>query len=872
MPVTPMMQQYLDMKEQYKDCILMFRLGDFYEMFFEDAELASRELEITLTGRDCGLEERAPMCGVPFHSVDGYIAKLISKGHKVAICEQVEDPALAKGIVKREVVRIVTPGTVSDSNWLDDKKNNYLVCIYAKGPMYGISVVDISTGEFSTTRITWGNTLAKLCDELAKYSPAEILVNQSLFQSDEVCGILRSRFNVYISFLEEQYFSDTYAVDILSQKFGSVPLPDEFSELCINACGALLHYLEETQKVGLDHIRNITPYKLEEFMMLDISTRRNLELTETMREKERKGTLLWVMDRTMTSMGARTLRKWLEQPLVNTADIQERLDAVEELKEKFMLRMELRELFKRVYDIERLVGKIVLGSANCRDLIALKNSLMQLPYIKDILANCSSEMILRNNSLMDELKDITDLIENSINDDPPVSVKEGGIIKSGWNEEVDRLRHAATDGKQWIASLEAKEKEKTGIKNLKIGFNKVFGYYLEVTKSYFHLVPQEYIRKQTLANCERYVTQELKEMEETILGAESKIVELEYMIFCEIRDKVASNAGRIKQTAGCIAELDVLCSLAETADRENYCRPDVNNEGIIHIIGGRHPVVEKMLEQGAFVPNDTMLDMEENRLSIITGPNMAGKSTYMRQVALIVLMAQIGSFVPADTAVIGIADRIFTRVGASDDLAAGQSTFMVEMSEVANILENATPRSLLILDEIGRGTSTFDGLSIAWSVIEYIADTERVGSRTLFATHYHELTELEGHLNGIKNYCIAVKEKGDDIIFLRKIVRGGADGSYGIQVAKLAGIPQAVTERAKEILKELEAADISKHRTRRRKLPLDGQIELFIPDSSNEDKSGKEVLDELKSIDVSTITPLDAMNILYNLQQKARRG
>ena len=871
MPVTPMMQQYLDMKEQYKDCILLFRLGDFYEMFFDDAQLASRELEITLTGRDCGLEERAPMCGVPFHAVDGYISRLISKGYKVAICEQVEDPALAKGLVRREVVKIVTPGTVTDSSMLDDKKNNYLVCIYAKGPMYGIAAVDISTGEFSTTRITWGNTQGKLFDEVAKYSPAEILTNQAICQSDAITGQLHNRFNAYISPMEEQYFTDAYSLDILTRKFGDDPLPAETSELCLNACGALLAYLEQTQKVGLEHIQKITPYKQEEFMILDLSTRRNLELTETMREKGRKGTLLWVLDKTMTSLGARGLRRWIEQPLVSTGDIAERLDAVAELKDRFMVRMELREIFKRIYDIERLMGKVVLGSANCRDLIALKNSLMQLPYIKDILATCDSELILRDNSLMDTLEDITEIIERSIIDDPPVSVKEGGIIKSGWDEEVDKLRNATTDGKQWIASLEAQEKERTGIKNLKIGFTRVFGYYIEVTKSYFHLVPQEYIRKQTLANCERYVTQELKEMEETILGAEGKIIELEYQIFAGIREKIASEVGRIKQTASCLAEMDVLCSLAETADRENYCRPEVNNEGTIHIVGGRHPVVEKMLEQGAFVPNDTLLDLGDNRLSIITGPNMAGKSTYMRQVALIVLMAQIGSFVPADSATIGIADRIFTRVGASDDLAAGQSTFMVEMSEVANILDNATSGSLLILDEIGRGTSTFDGLSIAWSVIEYISDTEKVGSRTLFATHYHELTELEGQITGIKNYCIAVKEKGDDIIFLRKIIRGGADGSYGIQVAKLAGVPRIVTDRAKELLKELEAADISKHRAKRRKLPLDGQVELFVV-GGNDDKAGKEVLEELKSVDVSTITPLDAMNVLYNLQQKARRG
>ena len=871
MPVTPMMQQYLDMKEQYKDCILMFRLGDFYEMFFDDAILASRELEITLTGRDCGLEERAPMCGVPFHAVDGYISRLITKGYKVAICEQVEDPALAKGLVRREVVKVVTPGTITDTSMLDEKKNNYLVCIYAKGHMYGLAVVDVSTGEFTTTRITWGNTLNKLLDEIAKYSPAEIITNQALYKATETISQLRKRFNTYISPLEDQYFNDVYATETLFQKLGTVALPEETAELCINACGALLYYLEQTQKVGLEHIQRITPYKLEEYMMLDISTRRNLELTETMREKARKGTLLWVLDRTMTSMGARTLRRWVEQPLVNVGDIAERLEAVAEFKDKFMVRMELRDLFKRVYDIERLMGKVVLGSANCRDLIALKNSLGQVPYIKEIIAGCESTLSVRNNSLMEDLEDICNLIESSIIEEPPVSVKEGGIIKTGYHEEVDKLRHATTDGKQWIASLEAAEKEKTGIRNLKIGFTKVFGYYLEVTKSYFHLVPQEYIRKQTLANCERFVTQELKEMEETILGAEGKIIELEYRLFTEIRESIATQVGRIKSTAACLAELDVLCSLAEVADRENYCRPEVNSDGVIKIEAGRHPVVEKMLEQGAFVPNDTLLDMEDDRLSIITGPNMAGKSTYMRQVALIVLMGQIGSFVPASSAVIGTVDRIFTRVGASDDLAAGQSTFMVEMSEVAGILENATKRSLLVLDEIGRGTSTFDGLSIAWSVIEYISDSEKVGSRTLFATHYHELTELEGKVTGIKNYCIAVKEKGEDIIFLRKIIRGGADGSYGIQVARLAGVPQPVIDRAKELLKELEDADISKHRSRRRKVPLDGQVELFFV-NNNDEKTGKEVLEELKTVDVSTITPLDAMNVLYRLQQKARKG
>lgn len=871
MPVTPMMQQYLDIKEQYKDCILMFRLGDFYEMFFDDAVVASRELEIALTGRDCGLEERAPMCGVPYHSVDGYIARLIQKGYKVAICEQMEDPSLAKGLVKREVVRVVTPGTVTDMAMLDDKKNNYLVAIYAKKHMYGFAAVDVSTGWFATTRITWGNTMGKLLDEIAKYSPAEIIANHGFFDTNDAARQIMNRFGTFITQLEDGVFEDGYCTELVRRHFGPEALPEDEEELCVNASGALLHYLEQTQKSSLDHIQQITPYKIEGYMILDMTARRNLELTETMRDRSRKGSLLWVLDRTMTSMGARTLRSWIEQPLINPDDINERLDAVGELRDKFMVRMELRELFRRVYDMERLVSRIVLGNANCRDLIALKNSIGQVPYIRKMLGNSSSALISKNSALMDELSDVYDLIERAITDDPPVSVKEGGIIKPGFDEEVDRLRDAAANGKEWILSLETREREKTGIKNLRIGYTKVYGYYIEVTKSYLHLVPKEYTRKQTLANCERYVTEELREMEETVLGAESRVVELEYRLFVEIRRKVASQASRIKQTARCIAELDAICSLAEVADRENYCRPVLTDDGVIRIENGRHPVVEKTLETGSFVPNDTMLDMDENRLAVITGPNMAGKSTYMRQVALIVLMAQIGSFVPADSAVIGIVDRIFTRVGASDDLAAGQSTFMVEMSEVASILENATPRSLLVLDEIGRGTSTFDGLSIAWSVIEYISDREKVGSRTLFATHYHELTELEGKLPGVKNYCIAVREEGDDIIFLRKIIRGGADGSYGIQVAKLAGLPQLVTERARELLKELEAADISKKRARNRRKAPEGQVEFFIPEDP-ESKITEEVMEELRSVDISTLTPLDALNVLYRLQLKARKG
>ncbi len=870
--VTPMMQQYLDMKEQYKDCILFFRLGDFYEMFFKDAEVASRELEITLTGKDCGLEERAPMCGVPFHAADTYISRLINKGFKVAICEQVEDPALAKGLVKREVIRIVTPGTVVDSSMLDEKKNNYLLSIYRNKLYFGIAAVDVSTGEFSKTKITFGNTLNKLIDEIAKFSPSEMIVNNELYKDEALTSMLRKRFGAYISSFEDEYFEDKYGCKKIKDKFTDTEINETSYDYSNNAAGALLEYLEQTQKVNLEHIQTLNSYSMEEYMIIDASTRRNLELCETMREKLRKGTLLWVLDRTMTSMGGRTLRKWVEQPLINLEDINDRLNSVAEFKDKFMLRMELRELLKRVYDIERLMGKIILGNANCRDLIALKNSIGQIPYIKNILGDCSADFNIIKNSQLDPLDDIFELIDASISEDSPVSVKEGGLIKSGYNEEVDRYREATTKGKGWIAELESAERDKTGIKNLKIGFNRVFGYYIEVTKSNYAQVPEGYIRKQTLANCERYITQELKEIEDSVLGAEEKVIELEYKIFLEIKDQIAASVKRIKSSASALSELDAVISLAEVADRENYCMPEISDGMEIEITEGRHPVVEKMIESGSFVPNDTIIDDDENRLAIITGPNMAGKSTFMRQVALIVLMAQIGSFVPATSAKIGIVDRIFTRVGASDDLSSGQSTFMVEMSEVANILKNATGRSLLILDEIGRGTSTFDGLSIAWSVIEYISDAEKLGARTLFATHYHELTELEGRLTGIKNYYIAVKEKGDDITFLRKILRGGADDSYGVQVAKLAGVPQPVIDRAKEILAELDYADIGKKnlKSRKIKLPVTGQMDLFSLSSTT--KNDSEVIEELKNIDVSTLTPLDALNTLYRLQTKARKG
>ncbi|RCX10358.1 DNA mismatch repair protein MutS [Anaerobacterium chartisolvens] len=876
--LTPMMQQYFDIKNQYKDCILFFRLGDFYEMFFKDAEVASKELEITLTGRDCGMDERAPMCGVPFHSAESYIAKLINKGFKVAICEQVEDPAAAKGIVKRDVIRVVTPGTVIDASMLDDKKNNYLMSIYKRGPFFGIAAVDISTGEFRAAGIDRGNTSGKLIDEIARFCPSEIIAN-SEFLGDAACvASIVSRFNSYITPFEDIYFEGEAAYKKITGKFEDLCASVRQPDISLNASGALLEYLEQTQKVNLGHIQSISMYSVEEYMSIDASTRRNLELTETMRDKSRKGSLLWVLDRTMTSMGGRNIRKWIEQPLINIRDINDRLDAVEEMKDKFMLRMEIRELLKRVYDIERLMGKIILGNVNCRDMISLKNSIGQIPHIKGVIKGCKAELNLRGYERLDTLEDIFDLIERAIIEEPPVSLKDGGLIKQGYNEEVDRLRRATTEGRDWIAALETSERDRTGIKNLKVGFNKVFGFYIEVTKSYFSLVPESYIRKQTLANCERYITPELKEIEESILGAEEKVIVLEYQLFADIKNIIALHVGRIKDTARAIAEIDVICSLAEVADREGYFRPEMTAEGVIDIKDGRHPVVEKMMaqspafQQSSFVPNDTLLDTCDNRLAVITGPNMAGKSTYMRQVAIIVLMAQMGSFVPASGAQIGIADRIFTRVGASDDLAAGQSTFMVEMSEVANILKNASPKSLLILDEIGRGTSTFDGLSIAWSVIEFISDRERLGCRTLFATHYHELTELEGKITGIKNYCISVRENGEDIIFLRKIIRGGADGSYGIQVARLAGVPQRIIDRAKEILGELEDADISKRSAKQRKAKkaIEGQMDLF--SFNTRSKCCDEVISELKALSVHELTPVEALNVLYGLHQKIKNS
>ena len=876
--LTPMMQQYMKTKEEYKDCILFYRLGDFYEMFFDDALTASKELEITLTGKSCGLDERAPMCGVPYHAVDSYLNRLVSKGYKVAICEQVEDPKLTKGIVKREVIRVVTPGTNLDTQGLDETKNNYIMCIVYIADRYGLSVADVTTGEYLVTEL---DSAGKLMDELYKFMPSEIICNEPFYMSGLNLDDLKNRLHMAIYALDSWYFDDALCRQTLEEHFkvkslDGLGLADY--DCGVIASGALLKYLEETQKNSLSHLSRLTGYSAGNYMMLDSSTRRNLELVETLREKQKRGSLLWVLDKTRTAMGARTLRKYVEQPLIDKGSIIRRLDAVEELKDHAISREEIREYLNPVYDLERLVGRITYQSANPRDMIAFQTSLSMLPSIKYILEEMTSDLLKEIYEDLDPLEDLCALVETAIIEDPPIAMKEGGIIKEGYNEEVDRLRKAKSAGKSWLAELEAKEREKTGIKNLRIRYNKVFGYYLEVTNSFKNLVPDYYTRKQTLANAERYIIPELKELEDTILGAEDKLCALEYELYCEVREKIAGELERIQKTARAVAKLDVLASLALVAERNNYVRPKINEKGVIDIRDGRHPVVEKMIPNEMFIANDTYLDDKKQRISIITGPNMAGKSTYMRQTALIVLMAQLGSFVPASSANIGLVDRIFTRVGASDDLASGQSTFMVEMNEVANILRNATSRSLLILDEIGRGTSTFDGLSIAWAVVEYISNSRLLGAKTLFATHYHELTELEGKIDNVNNYCIAVKEKGDEIVFLRKIVKGGADKSYGIQVAKLAGVPDTVIARAKEIVEELISADITarvkdiavqgtetKKKSHKKLDEVDlAQFSLF--DTVKDD----DVLTELKEMDISHMTPMDALNTLYQLQNKLK--
>ena len=877
--LSPMMVEYKKTKEQYPDCILFYRLGDFYEMFFEDAVTVSRELSLTLTGKECGLEERAPMCGVPYHAVESYLTKLVQKGYKVAIAEQMEDPKLAKGLVRREVIRVVTPGTLTSSQALDETKNNFLMGIVYLGDCFGIASCDITTGDFFVTEV---QSERELLDELAHFTPSEIVCNQAFFMSGIDMDELKNRCQAYVSALDPRFFSDDGCRRILKEHYRVASLDGLGLGDCptgVIAAGAVMQYMYETQKSDLSHITSITPYSTGQYMVLDVSTRRNLELLETLREKQKRGTLLWVLDKTRTAMGARLLRSFIEQPLIRKEAILDRQNGVEELNLNYISREEIREYLNSIYDLERLIGRISYKTANARDLLSFKSSLDMLPYIRDLLREFTSPVLAQICEDLDPLEDLRDLIASAIVDEPPLSVREGNMIREGFNGEADQLRNAKTEGKTWLAELEARERDKTGIKNLKIKFNKVFGYYFEVTNSFKDLVPEYFVRKQTLVNAERFTTPELKELEDVILGAEDKLISLEYDLFCQVRDQVASQVVRIQKTAKAIASIDVFTSLSLVATRNNYVKPKINEKGVIQIKNGRHPVVELMLRDDLFVANDTCLDNGKNRISIITGPNMAGKSTYMRQTALIVLMAQIGSFVPADEANIGICDRIFTRVGASDDLASGQSTFMVEMTEVANILRNATKNSLLILDEIGRGTSTFDGLAIAWAVVEYICNTKVLGAKTLFATHYHELTELEGTLSGVNNYCIAVKEQGDDIVFLRKIVKGGADKSYGIQVAKLAGVPDPVIRRAKELVEELASADITARAKEiaemntapggHKPVPKPDDVELAqltLFDTVRED----DIIKEIGEMELGTMTPIDALNTLYRLQTRLK--
>ena len=866
---SPMMQHYLATKEKYKDCILFYRLGDFYEMFFDDAVNVSQELELTLTGKDCGQEQRAPMCGIPYHAAESYIAKLVQNGHKVAICEQLEDPKLAKGIVKIDVIRVVTPGTVTESNLLEEKKNNFIMSIFKKGIFFGIAICDISTGDFYASEIKEENNFERLLDEISRYSPSEIIANEMLTGCEEEISKIKERFDVYISEETEEKFSEEteniYEQYALSDDKGNIVKDLEKRLFAVSAINGLIKYIEDTQKTKLEHINRITIYTITKYMSLDINARRNLELTEKMRDKSKKGTLLWVLDKTSTSMGGRLLRRWISDPLIDENEINERLEAVEELKENIILRGELLDKLKGVYDMERLAGKIAYGNVNARELNSLKASSSKLPEIKSMIKNSKSKMLRNLYEELDSLEDIYELIDKAIVDDPPILVTEGGVIKMGYNTEIDELKTAMTQGKTWLVQLEAREKEETGIKGLKVGYNKVFGYYLEVTKSNLALVPDRYIRKQTLTGGERYITEELKELESKVLGAEEKVVGLEYQAFVQIREQIKSQIQRVQKSALAISKLDVLCSFAQVAEDLNYCKPEVDRSGIIDIKEGRHPVIEKMLPAGSFVANDTYMDKESNRLSIITGPNMAGKSTYMRQVALITLMAQIGSFVPATSAHIGVVDKIFTRVGASDDLSMGQSTFMVEMMEVANILKEATSNSLVVLDEIGRGTSTYDGLSIAWAVAEYIEDKEKCGAKTLFATHYHELTGLENTLEGVKNYSIAVKEKGEDIIFLRKIVEGGTDESYGVHVARLAGVPKMVTQRANEILKQIERKNVLTNKTveKENKKQVSGQLDMF-------NFKLAEIAHELDKVSINELTPIDALNTLVKIKEEMK--
>lgn len=898
MALTPMMNQYFEVKNQFKDCIVFFRLGDFYEMFFKDAEIVSKELELVLTGRDCGLKERAPMCGVPYHAANMYIGKLIQKGYKIAICEQLEDPKLVKGLVKRGISKIITPGTYTDSSFLNEYENNYVMSLFLdnKRQVLSMCFTDISTGEFNCTfhKIN----LNIILDEISKFLPKEIIIQEDL--NEEIFEAINEKFNVSFTRYKNEYFCNNSLESLKSQfndfDFNNV---DESMIFCANG---LLNYIKETQKINLSNINEISIYNIVDYLSIDLNTRRNLELTETLKNKSKKGSLLWVLDKTNTAMGARELRRWVEQPLINKEEIDKRLNSVFELTQNLSLVEDLKSALKDIYDIERLSGKISTKSINAKEIISLKNSLGNIPKVKDVLSNFESDDLAFMYKNLDELKDVYNIIDKSIKDEPSLSIKDGDIIKDGFNKEVDELRNAKNNGKEWIAKIEENEKSITGIKSLKIGFNKVFGYYIEIRKTNLDLVPKDrYIRKQTLANAERYITEELKNIEEKILGAETKLLEIEYNLFVEVREKIENEIARLKKSAKIVAQIDCLCSFCEIAIENNYCKPKINEDGIIDIKGGRHPVVEKVLKDGSFVENDILLDNNENEMLLITGPNMAGKSTYMRQIALIDIMAQMGSFVPARKANISICDKLFTRIGASDDLASGKSTFMVEMSEVSNILKNATNNSLVLLDEVGRGTSTYDGLSIAWAVIEYICNNKNLRCKTLFATHYHELTKLEGKIKGLKNYSVSVKEYGSDIIFLRKIIRGGADESYGIQVAKLAGLPEELLKRASDILKDLENNNSNNENLDNSISKLENR-ENFNLDKTNSKLENKEnfnldeikdkknikvkedsnlqlsfvdiekqnIIDDIKSIDILNLTPMEGFNELYKLIEKVK--
>lgn len=906
MALTPMMRQYFEIKENYKDCILFFRLGDFYEMFFEDAETAARELELVLTGRDCGLEKRAPMCGIPFHASNSYIGRLVAKGYKVAICEQVEDPKVAKGIVKRDVIKVITPGTYTDSSFVEETKNNYIMTIYSdlERNRCSLAITDISTGDFLATE----GELEKgvILDEISKFNPKEIILLDSLDQ--ELIKDITLTTPALISRKPIEYFEENFE-EVLNNQFGEKS--NSLSLMVKKSSNALVKYILDTQKISLTNINDIEVYSLVDFMTIDLSSRRNLELTENLREKSKKGSLLWVLDKTETSMGSRMLRRWIEEPLVNKEKITLRLNAVEELFNDLSLNDSLKEALHDIYDIERILGKISNKNANAKDLIALKTSIGKIPNVKGIIENCTSSLLKNYHHNLDDLRDIYELLEKSIKEDPSLTLKDGDLIKDGFNSEIDELRLAKTNGKDWISSLENREREFTGIKSLKVGFNKVFGYYIEISKANYSSIPEgRYIRKQTLANAERFITPELKEIEEKLLGASEKLCSLEYDIFLDIRNEVENHIDRLKTTAKIIAELDCISNLAFVALENDFIKPEINEDGETKIENGRHPVVEKVIPKGEFIPNDTIINKDDNQLLIITGPNMAGKSTYMRQVAIITLMCQIGSFVPASKANISVVDKIFTRIGASDDLAGGKSTFMVEMWEVSNILKNATENSLVLLDEVGRGTSTYDGLSIAWSVIEYICKNKNLRCKTLFATHYHELTKLEGEIHGVRNYSVAVKEVDNNIIFLRKIIEGGADQSYGIEVAKLAGIPDKVINRAKEILETLEMesskdnldlalkevntskeemkeASITSSYEVKETLVEEDKIEIKeeVISKASEAKTHKEddqiqldfsaigkdnLIKELSEVDILSLNPMEAMNRLYALVKEAK--